>query len=40
MRRNSRVLNPFSPVPTNAITRPMATVPRPTYKSALAAALC
>lgn len=27
---NSLVLNPFSPVPTNAITNPMATVPNPT----------
>lgn len=27
---NSTVLNPFSPVPTKAITRPMATVPNPT----------
>lgn len=33
---SSTVLNPFSPVPTNAITRPMATVPKPTYRKAFA----
>lgn len=33
---NSTVLNPFSPVPTNAITKPIATVPRPTYRKAFA----
>lgn len=27
---NSNVLKPFSPVPTNAITNPMAVVPSPT----------
>lgn len=27
---NSTVLNPFSPVPTKAITKPIATVPNPT----------
>lgn len=36
MRRNSTVLNPFSPVPTNDITKPIATVPNPTYKKAFA----
>lgn len=30
MRRSSSVLKPFSPVPTNAMTMPTATVPRPT----------
>lgn len=39
MSRSSRVLNPFSPVPTNHITSPMTVVPRPTYSSAFAAAL-
>lgn len=34
--RNSTVLNPFSPVPTNAITKPIATVPKPTYRKAFA----
>lgn len=36
IHRSSSVLNPFSPVPTNAITNPKATVPSPTYKNALA----
>lgn len=36
---SSRVLKPFSPVPTKAMTIPTATVPRPTYSKALAAAL-
>ena len=30
MRRSSSVLKPFSPVPTKEMTRPMATVPKPT----------
>lgn len=33
---NSTVLNPFSPVPTNDITNPIAIVPKPTYRKALA----
>lgn len=33
---NSLVLNPFSPVPTNAITKPIAIVPRPTQRKAFA----
>lgn len=33
---NSTVLNPFSPVPTNAITRPIAIEPKPTYRKAFA----
>lgn len=33
---SSTVLNPFSPVPTNAITKPIAMVPKPTYRKALA----
>lgn len=36
MSRSSTVLNPFSPVPTNAITKPMAIVPKPTYRKAFA----
>lgn len=36
IHRNSSVLNPFSPVPTNDITKPRATVPNPTYKNAFA----
>lgn len=36
---NSSVLNPFSPVPTNTITKPRATVPKPTYKNAFAKGL-
>ena len=39
MRRSSSVLKPFSPVPTKEMTRPMATVPNPTYSKAFAAAL-
>lgn len=37
--RNSTVLKPFSPVPTKAITKPRAIVPRPTYKKAFAKVL-
>lgn len=36
IKRNSTVLKPFSPVPTNTITKPRATVPKPTYKKAFA----
>lgn len=33
---NSTVLKPFSPVPTKAITKPIAIVPNPTYRKAFA----
>lgn len=33
---SSTVLKPFSPVPTNTITKPSATVPKPTYRKAFA----
>uniref|UniRef100_A0A1A9Z9F1 Uncharacterized protein n=1 Tax=Glossina pallidipes TaxID=7398 RepID=A0A1A9Z9F1_GLOPL len=36
IRRNSTVLKPFSPVPTKAITKPRAIVPKPAYRKALA----
>lgn len=34
--RSSTVLKPFSPVPTKKMTKPNATVPRPTYRKAFA----
>lgn len=36
INRSSTVLKPFSPVPTNKITKPSATVPKPIYRKAFA----